>query len=70
MNLVDSFYHRFLSFADYTMLVGLKLGKHVFDYPGVDLVFGGGSPYFRSVLDDIHESRIERRRRHDDKVGG
>ena len=70
MNLVDTFYQRFIFLADSAMLVGFKIGEQVFDENGVDLVFGGGSPYFRSVLDDIYESRIERRRSHDDKVGG
>ena len=52
------------------MLVGFKTGKQVFDDPGVDPVAGGGSPYGRSFLDDIHESEIERRSRDGDKVGG
>ena len=45
MNLVDTFYQRFLFFADYVILVGLKLGEQVFDDNGVNLVFGGGIPY-------------------------
>ena len=52
------------------MLVGFKLGEQVFDDPGLDPVSGGGSPYGRCVLDDIHESITDRRSRHDDKVGG
>ena len=45
MNLVDTFYHRFLFFADYAMLTGFKLGKQVFDDPGADLVVGGVISY-------------------------
>ena len=68
--MVDTFYQRFLLFADYYIIVGFKLGEQVFDDTGVDPVDGGGNAYGQSVLDDIHESKIERRRRHDDKVGG
>ena len=70
MNLFDTFYQRFLFLSDSSILMEFKLGKQVFDDPGVDLIVGGGSPYGRSVSDDIHESRMESRRRHDDKVGG
>ena len=52
------------------MLVGLKLGEQVLNDPGVDLVVWGGSPYGRSVLDETHESRIDRRMRYDDKASG
>ena len=52
------------------MMVSLKLGKQFFDDLGVYPVVGGGSPYGRTASDDIGESKIERRRRHDDKVGG
>ena len=33
-------------------------------------IVGGGIPYGRSVSNDIHESKIYRIRRHNDKVGG
>ena len=52
------------------MLVGFKLVEQVFDDPGVNPVVGGGRPYGGSVLDDIRESKIEKRRRHDNRVGG
>ena len=52
------------------MMVGFKLDGQVFDDPGVDPVSGGGIPYGQSVEYEIHESRIDIRRRHDDKVGG
>ena len=68
--LLITFYQRFLLFADYAMLVGLKFGDQVFDNLIVDPVVGLGKPYGQSVLDDIHESIIERRRIHDDKVYG
>ena len=48
--------------------MGFKLGKHVFDDPGVELIVGGGSPYGQGVSYDIREIRIEMRRRHDDNV--
>ena len=70
MDLVDTFYQSFLFFSGSSILMGFKLGEQVFDDPGVDLIVGGGSPYGRSVSHDIHESRIESRRRHDDKFGG
>ena len=37
------------------MLVGFKIDEQVFDDTGFNLIVGGGSPYGRSVLDDIHE---------------
>ena len=52
------------------MMVGFKLGEQVFDDPGVDPIVGVGSPYGRSVLDDIHQRKIYRRSRFDDKVSG
>ena len=70
LNLVDCFYQRFLNFSDSDMMVGFKLSEQVFDDPGVYPVSGGGNPYGKSVKDDIHERRIDRRRRHDDNVGG
>ena len=70
MNMFDTFYQRFLLFADYYIIVGFKLGEQVFDDTGVDPVDGGGNTYGRSVSDDIHENRIESRRGHDDKVIG
>ena len=70
MNLVYYFYQRFLLFADYDMLVGFKLGMQVFDDHGVEPVAGGCGPQGLSVKDDIHERKLDRRRKHDDKVGG
>ena len=70
MNLVDTFYQRFIFLADSAMLVGFKIGEQVFDENGVDLVFGGGRYCGRNVLYYIHERIIERRRRNYDKVGG
>ena len=52
------------------MLVGFKLGEQIFDDPGVDPVAGGGGPYGQIVKDDIHERRIDSRRRHGDNFGG
>ena len=57
-------------FADSASLVGFKLGEQVFNDPGVDSVVGGGRTHGRSVSYDIHERKLERRRRHDDKCGG
>ena len=51
-------------------MVGFKLGEQVFDDPGVYPIAVGVGPYGLIVKDDIHECRIDRRRRHDDKVGG
>ena len=68
--MVDTFYKRFIFFADSDMLVCFKLGEQVFDDLAVYLVVGLGIPYVQSVLDEIHEIRIESRRRHGDNVGG
>ena len=65
----DTFYQRFILFYDSSMLVGFKIGEQDFDHPGVELVAEGGSPYAQSVLDEIHERRMDKRTRHDDKVG-
>ena len=70
LNLVYCFYQQFLFFADSAILVGFKIGRQVLDDPVVDPVDGGGSPYGGSIKDDSQESRIEKRRRHDDKFGG
>ena len=51
------------------MLVGFKLGEQVFDYPWLESVVWGGRPYGRSILDDIHEIKIDRIGMRDDKVG-
>ena len=45
MNMFDTFYQLFLFFVDYVILVGFKIGKQVFDDPGVGLSVGGGTPY-------------------------
>ena len=50
--------------------MGFKIGEQVFDDPGVDPEVVVGSPYGQIVLDDIDEKKIERRKRHDDKVDG
>ena len=68
--MVDTFYQQFLFFADSAMMVGFRLGEQFFDDPGVEPVYGVVGPYICSVKYDIHESRIYRRRRHDNKVGG
>ena len=70
LDLVDIFYQRFLFFSGSAMPAGFKIGEHFFDDPGVDPVVGGDIPHGQSVLDDIHKRKIERIRRHDDKVGG
>ena len=56
LNLVDNLYHKFLFFADSSIMVVFILGEQVFDDPGVYLVVGGGSPYGQSVSDEIHKS--------------
>ena len=50
--------------------MGLKIGRQVFDDPGVYPVVEGGSPYGRSVLDDIHKRKTENIRSNYDNVGG
>ena len=58
MNLVGSFYQRFLLFAESVMLVRFKLDEQIFFDPGVDLLFEGGRTYGQSVSYDIHERII------------
>ena len=70
MDLVDCFYHQFIFFADYDIMVGFKLGDQVFDDPGVDLVAVGDGAYSKSFKNDRHESRIDRRMKHADKFSG
>ena len=65
--MVDTLCPRFLLCSHSALLVGFKISNQVFDYHRLDLVAGGGSPYGRRVLDDIHESIIRMRSRYDDK---
>ena len=58
LNLVDTFYHQFLLFADSAMLMGFKLSEQIFEDPGLEPVVGVGIPYGRSVSYCIHKIKI------------